>query len=139
MNRFLSEECFWEQKSGLNTTYLLYYRGKLAAFCSICADKISLSKSEQQTDNLPRHSVPAVKIARLGRDVQFKGYGFGKYMLDFVHRTILEAREVIGVRYMTLDAYPNKVSYYESLGYVRNANQGRDSATVSMRKDIFSD
>ena len=138
MNRFLKEECFEEQSLGLNSTYVLYYKGELAAFCSICADKISLSSDEQEQASLPRKSAPAIKIARLGRSVSFRGHEFGRFMVEYVHFQVLTLRQAVGVRYLTLDAYPSRVAYYESLGFAQNlAHRNPKSHTVSMRKDIF--
>jgi hypothetical protein len=139
MNTFFRNECLDEQKLGLNSTYALYYKGELAALCSICADKISLATSEKDNMNLPRNSVPAVKIARLARDKKFRDLRLGIYLFDYVRLQILESSENIGIRLITLDAYPERVEYYKSIGFIVNANQGKNSNnTVSMRFDIFT-
>ncbi len=83
MNRFFREECFDEHEHGLNKTYVLYYRGELAAFCSICADRKSLAPSEIDEVTLPRSSVPSVKIARLGREKKYKIVNAGRYPLHY--------------------------------------------------------
>jgi predicted GNAT family N-acyltransferase len=138
MNAFLKTECFKEQEKGLNKTYVLYYKGELAAFCSICADKINLGKDEQTGHELPRGSVPAVKVARLGRDKRFAELRLGRMLLDYVRMEMLElSQKALGIRFITLDAYEHRVPYYSSIGFVRNSNQGKNSPTVSMRLDIF--
>ena len=81
MNDFFRDECFYEQNLGLNSTYVLYYKGELAALCSICTDKLSLAKDEKNDMSLPRNSVPAVKNARLARDVKFHESKIGIYLL----------------------------------------------------------
>lgn len=140
MNRFFKEECLEEQEHGLNKTYVLYYRGELAAFCSICADRISLAPSEKDEVSLPRNSVPAVKIARLGREIRYKSLGLGKYLLEYVQLQVLKvSEERIGIRFITLDAYPHRVDYYKSIGFLENLHQDARKGTVSMRLDIFSD
>jgi len=50
MNKFLKEEAFIEQEHGMNTTMLLYYKGKLACFYSICTDSLKLSKDEKDKE-----------------------------------------------------------------------------------------
>lgn len=139
MNRFFKEECYDEQKRGLNATYVLYYKGELAAFCSICTDKINLASSEQTEMSLPRGSVPTIKVARLGRAVKFRSHGFGTFILEYVRLQVLEISESVGVRFLTLDAYQHREAYYETLGFKRNQNQGKNSTTISMRLDIFED
>lgn len=140
MNRFFHNECFEEQGYGLNKTYVLYYCGELASLCSICADRISLASSEQDEFKLPRSSVPAVKIARLGREKRFRELKLGRYLMEYVQYKILQlSDEHLGIRFITLDAYPNRVTYYESLGFIQNIQQDNRKGTVSMRFDIFSE
>lgn len=138
MNRFLRTECFQEQELGLNSTTLLFFNGQLAAFVSLCADKLALNDFEEE--GLPRKSVPAIKVARLGRDRKFAQYKFGRLLMYEVFSIALDiADNHLGVRYITLDAYPNRVDFYESLGFVDNEPNRKDRRTISMRRDIYSD
>lgn len=79
-------------------------------------------------------------IGRLGRDIRFRGRGFGRFLIEFVFATAIEVHEkYCGVRMVTLDAYPDRVEYYESLGFVQNQHQKyrRRTKSVSMRYDIY--
>ncbi|MBH0159897.1 GNAT family N-acetyltransferase [Fictibacillus sp. 26RED30] len=138
MNEYLVKEAFVSQELGMNTTTLLYYEGRLAAFCSICADSIRLAE-EEKGDDLPLTNVPAIKIARLGRDKEFKEYGFGQYLIQ---HTILKALEIAeascGVRFITLDAYPERIKLYEDIGFVRNESYKKRTMRISMRFDIYN-
>lgn len=140
MNRFLKEEAYEEQRMGMNSTILLYYKGTLAAFCSICCDSIPLNDSERQEENISvRYKVPAIKIARLGRDVRFRGQGFGRFLINYVKDMAFRLSTTqLGVRFITVDAYLNKVDYYASNGFIRNEEIHR-KGNVSMRADIFDD
>lgn len=84
VNHFLWEEAYLEQGLGLNYTTLLYYQGRLAAFCSVCCDAIPFNPDEKEQYDLPYASAPAIKLARLGRAIEYKDYGFGEYLVDFV-------------------------------------------------------
>lgn len=139
MNQFLRDEALDEQDIGMNSTILLYYEDSLAAFCSLCCDSIRLSKEESAQQDIPYYKVPAIKIARLGRSVTYKKYGFGSFLIDYIKNTAVElSRTTLGVRFITLDAYPNRVEYYQSLGFVRNqAIKIPSSGNVSMRADIY--
>ena len=137
MNEFIKTEAFDEQELGLNTTILLYYEGSLAAFCSICTDSIKLAHSEKE--DFPYATIPVIKIARLGRDIKFSDFGFGRYMIEVVIGTALEINESdCGVRMLTLDAYPGRVGYYEYLGFEINQHKEyKKRENISMRYDIF--
>jgi len=138
MNHFLKEEAYKEQCAGLNSTVLLYYKGDLAAFGSVCCDSIPLSTKERP-DNFPPHKIPAIKLARLGRHHKFKSFEFGKRLVEYVKNMAYELSQTqIGVRFITIDAYLERVEFYRSLDFVENEklNQGKRT-TISMRSDIF--
>lgn len=138
MNDFLTTQAFPEQQIGMNNTILLYYYGELAAFCSICADSLRLGHSERETEDVPYEVVPAIKIARLGRNIKQKGQGLGKFLIDYVKSVAEElASSTLGVRFITVDSYPEKVNYYHSLGFIENTTGKARRRTVSMRADIF--
>lgn len=109
MNKFFRQEAFQEQEIGMNTTILLYYMGTLAAACSICCDAITLSRSEKEEEGVPYAKAPAIKIARLGRDKKLKDFRLGKLLVDYVKQHAYDLNEnAVGVRFLTVDAYPNK-------------------------------
>lgn len=139
MNRFLKEEAYNEQEMGMNTTTFLYYDNVLAAFCSICNDSVLLHKDEKE--ELPYANVPAIKIARLGRDKRFRNYQLGRFLIDYVVWVALKIdKEMCGVRLITLDAYPERVKYYQDYGFVINQHDNykrRKSPNISMRYDIY--
>ncbi len=142
MNRFLQQEAYNEQQLGMNYTILMYYEGVLAGFYSICNDSLKLSE-EEKVDDLDYTTVPAIKIARLGRDILFKDYKIGGFLINHViHKALEIDNELCGVRMITLDAYPHRVEYYESLSFRINEHRsykGKKRTTVSMRYDIYSD
>lgn len=140
MNEFFREYAFSEQQMGMNTTILLYYMGELAAACSICCDAIPLSKTEKDDEGIPYPRVPAIKVARLGRSIKFRDCKFGKFFVEYIKQLAYELNEdTVGVRFLTLDAYSNKVGYYkEELGFIENeAVKSKEGRPVSMRADIF--
>lgn len=116
MNEFLRDEAFDQQAQGLNTTSLLFYKGDLAAYVSVCADSIRLDPSEQQTDAVNYSTAPAIKIARLAVDKRFAGHGFGKFLIEYTRYTCQELNDVIGIRYVTLDADESAGGSLERIG-----------------------
>lgn len=115
MNRFLKEEAFEEQERGLNATILLYYEGSLAAFCSICSDAITLSSEEKEEDGFPYSKVPAIKIARIGRHMEFRDKRLGAWLIEYVKNLAFElATSQLGVRFVTM-IYNRRLSEKRSL------------------------
>jgi GNAT superfamily N-acetyltransferase len=140
MNTFLRVEAYAEQAMGMNSTVLLYYQGSLAAFCSVCCDAIPLSDAEREEEQITVHyKAPAIKIARLGRDLKFVGIGLGQVLIEYVKDMAHElSTSRLGVRFITTDAYLQRVDYYGRLGFIPNqAAHGRSSPTKSMRADIY--
>lgn len=141
MNIFLRDEAFDEQGKGLNSTTLLYYQNDLAAFCSICCDSILLSPDERQEIDITRATVPAIKIARLGRDLKYRKLKLGIFLIEYIKNLAYELSEtVLGVRLLTLDAYPERVKYYSNINFSVNEEmkrRKRRDGAVSMRIDIF--
>lgn len=139
MNVFLVSEAYDQQQLGLNTTILLYYKGDLAGFVSLCADAIRLEENEMSSDLCAYPIAPAIKIARLAVDARFQGIGFGTFLIDYVRDTCFYLAENIGVRFITLDAVSHRISYYLKLGFRENQVYSRDKRRqlVSMRTDVF--
>jgi ribosomal protein S18 acetylase RimI-like enzyme len=61
-----------------------------------------------------------MKLAQLGVSVPFQRRGIGRLVVaDVISLARTEARQ-IGCRYVTLDAQPDLVGWYESQGFDRN-------------------
>lgn len=93
--------------------------------------------------------VPALKIAQLAVDRRFAGYGLGKFLVSLAVEFARDTRTSMGCRFITLDAEPALIGWYESIGFHRNLEEqlsrtrlalesGRDisSLPVSMRFDL---
>lgn len=117
--RFLSERAWSDQKAQVSVTYGYYVGGILVAYATVCMDAIRLGKKERESD--VRYSeVGAVKLAQLGVAVPFQGEGIGKLVVASVIRLARMVSGHVGCRYVTLDAQPDLVGWYESQGFDRN-------------------
>ncbi|HEX5723913.1 MAG TPA: hypothetical protein VFX98_00530 [Longimicrobiaceae bacterium] len=147
-NRFFYERAWLDQRQRISTTYLYFLRGMLAAYATVCMDSLPLGRQERDADTLYKH-VGALKLAQLGVDHRFHRYGFGRYVVGDIATLAREAGDPLGCRYLTLDAQPELVAWYERQGFVRNrlrqrerrkeaAVHGRDpdAIAVSMRFDL---
>jgi ribosomal protein S18 acetylase RimI-like enzyme len=147
-NRFLYARAWRDAKAAVSVTHLVFIKGLLAGYITLMMDRIALGPDEKPK-GVTWRLVPALKIAQLAVDRRFSGYGLGKFLvglaIDFARRT----RTFVGCRFITLDAEPELVGWYESIGFRRNVEEqasrtrfaletGRDitSMPVSMRFDL---
>lgn len=125
MESFLREEAWVEQEKGLNTTFLCMNEDKdqIIAYISLCNDSIRLDFEERDELNFSYTTIPALKIARLAVSSQFQGNGMGKRLIQFAAGAGVKIRNYSGLTFLTLDCYAHRVSFYESIGFVKNAIQ----------------
>ncbi len=122
MENFIKQEALEEQEKGLNTTHLFIDEDtkKIAAYLSLCNDSIRLEIGEREGMELSYSTVPAVKIARLAVSNEYKHQGVGQVLVQFAAYIGKKIREVSGLIFLTLDCYKHRVSFYETIGFVRN-------------------
>ena len=84
--------------------------------------------------------LPDIKIARLAVDNRFRGYGFGRLLIEYVRDLCGNISMDVGIRFVTLDAYPHRVEYYRSLGFKESMTYARDKRRqmISMRSDYYT-
>ncbi|MBI3032574.1 GNAT family N-acetyltransferase [Candidatus Woesearchaeota archaeon] len=143
INDFLKNDAITYQDNKLATTTIFVYNEQVIGFFSAAADSIKLKFKEKQDHHFqekPIQEFPAIKIARIGRDFNYNRQGIGTNILKWSIGYVLGCSEMIAVRFITVDAYPNKVKWYEQFGFVRNLDDKytRKDNHVSMRYDLFN-
>lgn len=125
MEAFLKEEAYEEQEKGVNTTHLFIdkEKNKIVAYVSLCNDSIGLEFAEKDKMGMPYTTIPAIKIARLAVAVEYQGLGIGKSLIQFTAYIGKKMKEMSGLVFITLDCYAHRVSFYESMGFVKNVIQ----------------
>lgn len=120
----------------------------LAAYITLTMDALRLHKHERGK-GIHYRAIGALKLAQLGVDQRFRGRGFGKFLVGYTIETARAFGQNVGCRYVTLDAQPDLVAWYERQGFVRNKlmqDERQDEAkrhgrpperiAVSMRFDL---
>ncbi|MBI5159516.1 hypothetical protein HY992_05335 [Candidatus Micrarchaeota archaeon] len=83
---------------------------------------------------------PAIKLARFGRDKKYEKQGVGKNVIIPWVVGYMKSLEHVAIRFITVDAYPNRVKYYEDLGFVPNQHEDykrkENEQPTSMRLDL---
>ena len=145
INDFIKNDSLVYQEKKIATTIIFIYNEEIIGFFSSAADSLKLKADEEvkhDVDQKPIKEFPAVKIARVGRDKKYKGMKVGEKILKWAIGHILECSERVAVRFITVDSYPKRVSYYEGLGYVKNNHVKYSSNSqvqnISMRYDLFN-
>ncbi|MBM7835731.1 GNAT family N-acetyltransferase [Clostridium sardiniense] len=139
IDEFFKKEALKEQAKFLNTTHLFFIDGKLAGFISLCADSIRLDLSEKESEKVPYLNIPSLKIARLAIDIKHQKMGVGTLLINFAVKTVFELRDSLGIKFLTVDCYEHRISYYENLGFqenkVQRENRQSDSP-ISLRLNV---
>lgn len=124
LNHFLKNEAFNEQEQGLNTTHLLIVDNSLVGYISLCADNLRVSLDEQSELNLLYYNIPAIKIARMAIQRDFQTNGYGELLIKFAVHISNSIRQIgVGVKFITVDCYEHRTSYYQNYGFVENRIQ----------------
>jgi GNAT superfamily N-acetyltransferase len=147
-DRFLYERAWADACQGISVTHVLYVKGIAAAYVTLLSDRIQLGPKEKPK-GVTYQFVPALKVGQLAVDRRFAGRGLGRYLVGFAVELATQFRGVFGCRYITLDAEPRLLPWYESQGFKRNIEEQRhrralaeargrpvDELAVSMRFDL---
>jgi ribosomal protein S18 acetylase RimI-like enzyme len=148
-NRFLYDSAWSDQSERLSVTYLYYVSGLFAAYATALMNSVVLG-SREKPKSISYKSIAALHLAQLGVDIRFQGWGLGSELLSDVTEFARQLSNSLGCRYVTLDAHPELVGWYEKHGFVINklvqkqrieAAAGKrplDLLPVSMRFDLLA-
>jgi len=64
-----------------------------------------------------------MKIARLAVSNKYRNQGFGKLLINYSVYLAKSLTELSGIAFVTLDCYKHRLSYYESIGFLKNQSQ----------------
>jgi GNAT superfamily N-acetyltransferase len=145
-NEFLYESAWPDQRQRVSTTYLYVAGGALVAYTVVCMDAVVLGTREKPAA-LRYRNIGALKLAQLGVHHAFQGRGVGAVAVGDVIALALELSQQVGCRYVTLDAQPDLVEWYEAIGFKINkvmqkqrvaaaTTRNPEEIPVSMRLDL---
>jgi predicted N-acetyltransferase YhbS len=145
-NSFLYDLAWPDQRQRLTTTYVYHTAGEMVAYMTVCMDAVVLGTREKPAA-LRYKNLAALKLAQLGVDHKLSGRGLGTLIIFDVVNLALELSQRVGCRYVTLDAQPDLVDWYERLGFKINrviqkqrieaaGTRGPEEIPVSMRFDL---
>jgi len=125
-NEFLYERAWDDQQEFLSTTYLFLSDDVLAAYATVLMDSLSLSRTER--GGIPYRHVSACKVGQLGVDRRFQARGLGRFSLSYAVALARDVAARIACRYVSLDAQPDLIEWYERFGFT--VNRGRQAERI---------
>jgi GNAT superfamily N-acetyltransferase len=129
INEFLQQEAWKYQADHISHTRLAYLDDRLVGYITLLTDCIILQTPEKKKvlkeardQHQTVYTFPAIKIGRLGVQKGLQRSGVGTHLLRYTVGVVVRLnRELnVGCRFITLDAYPKSVSFYERKNFVFN-------------------
>jgi GNAT superfamily N-acetyltransferase len=112
----------------IGTTYVAVDEdGLVQGFATVAASELTVARlSEKQRKHLPAYPIPVLRLARLAVDRRAQGQGIGTALLRAVFALAHGMARGMGCFGVLVDAKPNAVGFYETLGFARlEATAGR--------------
>jgi predicted GNAT family N-acyltransferase len=146
LNDFFLNSAKHFSKQLLAVTYVLESEKDIIAFFSISNDRISLQdiknpiQWEEFQSSFPEgkhlRSYPAIKIGRLAVNNKYKGKGYGKSIIDYLIDSFTTNNKT-GCRFITVDAYKQSLSFYESTHFKYLTEKDVNKDTRLMYLDLY--
>jgi len=140
LNEFLQCNAVLCSAQGITQTYVAFDGNRPVAFVGICTDALKLSRDEMRDEfgmDKCHPDYPAMKIARLAVVKERQGRSLGTMMVRYAVGKAFRISAEVGCRFVTADAYPGQVAFYEKCGFVRNQKDS-SGENVSMRLDLLA-
>ncbi|MBQ8888571.1 MAG: GNAT family N-acetyltransferase [Bacteroidaceae bacterium] len=150
LNDFIITEAPLYRKALLAVTYVMRHKetDQIIGYFSLANDRVSVTDFKDKTEfnrfrrcrfvNEKRlKSYPAVKLCRLGVKQSMHGKKIGRFLLNFIKSYFLDDNKT-GCRFLTVDAYPNAVPFYEKNDFLplRNDDEPLDIPTQLLFFDL---
>ncbi len=102
----------------IGTTYVAVQRDQIVGFVTVSSGEMVAEKlAKNLRRRLPAYPLPVLRLARLAVDERFQGHGIGRLLLRAMLSLALEMRDRVGCIGVVVDAKPDAVTFYSSLGF----------------------
>jgi GNAT superfamily N-acetyltransferase len=102
----------------IGTTYVAAQRDQIVGFVTVSSGEMVAEKlANSLRPRLPTYPLPILRLARLAVDERFQGHGIGRLLLRSMLDLALEMRDRVGCIGVVVDAKPDAVTFYSSLGF----------------------
>lgn len=102
----------------IGTTYVAVQGDRIVGFVTVSsAEMVAERLAKTLRRRLPAYPLPILRLARLAVDERFQGHGIGRLLLRAILTLALEMRDHLGCIGVVVDAKPDAVTFYSSLGF----------------------
>jgi GNAT superfamily N-acetyltransferase len=124
------DEYIWYQASeqqldGAAVVYLFQFQTQIVGFLSLNMSSIKAEHvaEEHRPEHTPYLYFPSLMVGRLATDKRFFRQGVGRLMCQFAVATAVRMRKHAGCQFVTLNAKPDSISFYQNCGFKLGENQ----------------
>ena len=102
----------------IGTTYAAVQGNRITAFVTVSSGEMVADRLVKALrKHLPSYPLPILRIARLAVDARYQGHGIGRLLLRAMLELALEMRDRAGCIGVVVDAKPDAVAFYSTLGF----------------------
>ena len=103
----------------IGTTYVAVEDGVVLGYVTVAAGSIEADDlPDDLRGRMPRYPLPILRLARVAVDRSARHQGIGSALVRFVFRVALDMKESVGCIEVVVDSLAERVSFYESLGFM---------------------
>lgn len=140
LNEYFRIDSIPHRAEYLTQSYCLLYSGsrELLALLDFCNDSVKLKDYVEfvRLDQSKQHSsLPAVKLTRFGVRKDLQGLHIGTYIMNMVKAFFVSDNRT-GCRFLTVDAYPDVVGFYQKNGFFLMTQTDKRKQTRAMAFDL---
>ncbi|MBZ5753340.1 GNAT family N-acetyltransferase [Metabacillus rhizolycopersici] len=115
-----NNQCAILEREGKATTNLFYLEEELVGFCTLLADRLSISPAGIFLEGEYPTYYPAIQLYSIGVKAEYQADGIGSLILKWVIGKGFELRKNIGVSFLLLEAFNDQelIKFYTNNGFV---------------------
>ena len=104
----------------IGVTHVAIEDGPVLGYATVAAGSIQVDDLPSGLrGRIPRYPLPILRLARLAVDQRVQHRGTGSALVRFVCQLALEMRQSVGCVGLLVDSLTERVSFYETLGFMR--------------------
>jgi len=145
---FLKKDALVHQSLRLSQTYLLLEKDCkcIISYITFSVGSFRLDKNQtingvqirEKPTHIYNHNIPCLFVGKLATNRHETGRGGARHLLDFAIKRAVELNEEIAIPFIALDAYADKVRYYEKQGFsVAYVPDRKNAETITMYLQLF--
>lgn len=148
LNDFIKNDAPLYYKARLSTSYVLEDQstGETIGYFSLAHDRISLTDfpSNSSYNRFRKQffaqgkmfkSYPAIKICRLATNLNYRGKGIGKMIINMIIASYQQDNKA-GCRFVTVDAYNSALPFYYNQGFMPLSKEDEGAETRLLYFDL---